>query len=651
MKKLFGKTTAILLTLALLLGVTASGAAGTQSPAAGTAAQVASKAAAPKLPGNITTASSVEQAVEILTKEAPAASATAKTDDGALTQCGGNCGHSPSILIPGIGQSDVYLLDENGNRALDEDGNQISAWPVLIDTDYLIKKLALPLAKMLITQRDNGFTDFAAKTVKEALAQSAIGLDGHPVSNIEVEKYPYSVAACNEQERGKIYNTIPLQDYSAVAGEDHLYFFAYNSFGNNIEIAEELYQMIQQVKRETGHDKVNIIPISLGSTIAVTLFELHPEVKDDLDEVVFIVPALDGSRLVGDLYQGKFSTDNQSLYRDLIPSLVEGYSGYLINVALRLVPKQIVLDLLDKVVDAMRDVMLTNCTMLWGLVPSGDYDALAAEYLADDAHAEIRRQTDIFHQAQLDVRENILTFKESGVDFYDIVDYNFPLYSFVPSSKTCNGDGLIHFDSESIGATSGYINTPLPDGYVQQNTHCTDPSHNHISPERIVDASTGLLPETTFYFLNQDHEGTGRNDVVMKLASEILLYDELKDVHSMPERFPQFNVGRETKWLRRDTLPMAKAIDRSTLAPEDAAELQAAIEQCETMLNTTVVVYDDFTAAQQRLDNILIKIGAIQPPKDDTTGKIATALCKLISDALYQYWGPRGFTDGVDAIG
>ena len=231
------------------------------------------------------------------------------------------------------------------------------------------------------------------------------------------------------------------------------------------------------------------------------------------------------------------------------------------------------------------------------------------------------------------------------------MDYNFPLYSFVPSSKTCNGDGLIHFDSESIGATSGYINTPLPDGYVQQNTHCTDPSHNHISPERIVDASTGLLPETTFYFLNQDHEGTGRNDVVMKLASEILLYDELKDVHSMPERFPQFNVGRETKWLRRDTLPMAKAIDRSTLAPEDAAELQAAIEQCETMLNTTVVVYDDFTAAQQRLDNILIKIGAIQPPKDDTTGKIATALCKLISDALYQYWGPRGFTDGVDAIG
>ncbi|HOU09377.1 MAG TPA: hypothetical protein PL044_00905 [Clostridiales bacterium] len=653
MKKFLIKSAAVIVSLAMLFGVTAAGAgtAPAGKPAAEASAQLP-QAASQAVAGKISTAASVEEAVGILTKgRAPAAKAAEKTDGGVLTQCGGNCGHSPSILIPGIGQSDVYLLDENGNRALDEDGNEISAWPVLIDTDYLIKKLALPLAKMLITQRDNGFTDFAAKTVKEALAQSAIGLDGHPVSNIEVEKYPYSVAACNEQERGKIYNTIPLQDYSKVAGEDHLYFFAYNSFGNNIEIAEELYQMIQQVKRETGHDKVNIIPISLGSTVAVTLFELHPEVKEDLDEVVFIVPALDGSRLVGDLYQGKFSTDNESLYKTLMPSLVEGYTGYLINVALRLIPKQIIFDLLDKVVDAIRDVMLTNCTMLWGLVPGGDYDALAAKYLADDAHAEIRRQTDIFHRAQLNVRENILAFKESGVDFYDIVDYNFPLYSFVPSSKTCNGDGLIHFESESIGATSGYINTPLPDGYVQQNTHCTDPSHNHISPERIVDASTGLLPETTFYFLNQDHEGTGRNDVVMKLATEILLYDELKDVHSMPERFPQFNVGRETKWLRKDTLPMAKAVDQSTLAPEDAAELQAAIEQCEAMLDTTVVVYDEFTAAQQRLDNILIKIGVLQPPEDDTAGKIATALCKLVSDALYRYWGPRGFSDGVDAIG
>jgi hypothetical protein len=229
---------------------------------------------------------------------------------------------------------------------------------------------------------------------------------------------------------------------------------------------------------------------------------------------------------------------------------------------------------------------------------------------------------------------------------FDVVDYNFPLYSFVPSARTCNGDGLIHFNSESLGATSGYINTPLPAGYVQQDTNCSNPgTHDHISPDGIIDASTGLLPETTFYFYNQDHEGTGRNDVIMKLATEILLFDNLSDVHAMPDRFPQFNVGRETKGMRNDQLPAAKRVDQSTLSAEDAAELQAAIDQCEAMLATTVVVYSEFTDAETRLNNILIKIGVRSAPEVDKVSIYAKPICKLLSDALYKYWGPRGFSD------
>ncbi len=284
--------------------------------------------------------------------------------------------------------------------------------------------------------------------------------------------------------------------------------------------------------------------------------------------------------------------------------------------------------------------------MIWGLVPSEDYDELAAKYLSDDAHAEIRRQTDIFHRAQMNSRANIQAFVASGVKVFNVVDYNFPLYSFVPSNKTHNGDGLIHLDSESMGATSGPIDTPLPAGYVQQDIYCTHPGqHNHISPDGIVDASTGVLPEHTFYFYNQDHEGTGRNDVIMKLATELLLYNNLTDVHAMPERFPQFNVGRETKGMRNDQLPAAKRVDQSLLSPEDAAELQAAIDQCEAMLATTVVVYSEFTDAETRLNNILIKIGVRQAPEEDKVEKYAKPICKLLSDAFYICWGPRGFSD------
>ena len=129
------------------------------------------------------------------------------------------------------------------------------------------------------------------------------------------------------------------------------------------------------------------------------------------------------------------------------------------------------------------------------------------------------------------------------------------------------------------------------------------------------------MAETTFFFYKQDHEGTGRNDVIMKLATELLLYDRLSDVHAMPEKFPQFNVGRETKWLRIDFLPKAKEVDRSSLSAEDAAELQGAIEQCESMLDNTVVVHSDYTDAEKRLLDILIKIGVKEAPKEKKLNK------------------------------
>ena len=642
MKRNCMRCTALLIAMALVFSVSAVGLGTLGTAAATTSADVKSAQVSP-----VSTVSTIDEAVAVLNEGVPETTAAAKTGDGALTDCGGNCGHAPSIIIPGIGQSDVYLLDENGNRAKDADGNDINAFPIIIDIDYLVKTLALPLAKMLITQKDNGFTDFAAKAVAKSLEKSAIDLTGQPVSNLELRRFPQSVAASNEEDRREIYNTIPLQDFTKVAGEDHLYFFAFNSFGNNLDAAQELYNFIQQVKAETGHDKVNIVPISLGSTIANTLLEVYPQVKNDLEKIVFIVPALDGSRLVGDLYKGTLNTDDESLYKTLLPSLMEdSYTAYLINIALRIIPKQIILDLVDKIIGALRDVALNNCTMIWGLVPSEDYDELAAKYLSDDAHAEIRRQTDIFHRAQMNSRANIQAFVASGVKVFNVVDYNFPLYSFVPSNKTHNGDGLIHLDSESMGATSGPIDTPLPAGYVQQDIYCTHPGqHNHISPDGIVDASTGVLPEHTFYFYNQDHEGTGRNDVIMKLATELLLYNNLTDVHAMPERFPQFNVGRETKGMRNDQLPAAKRVDQSLLSPEDAAELQAAIDQCEAMLATTVVVYSEFTDAETRLNNILIKIGVRQAPEEDKVEKYAKPICKLLSDAFYICWGPRGFSD------
>lgn len=594
--------------------------------------------------GALSTVSTVQEAVNLLAPEDAAQTKNASPADGVLTECGGNCGHCPTIVIPGISQTETFLLDDNGNRMFTEDGKPMTSYPPTVDVDALVQTLAWPLAKTLITQKDNGFTDVAADVVEDVFSSLATGLDTQPVRNVEVVKYPQSVARCDAHDKSYIYSCIPLQTYSSIAGEDHLYFLAFNSFGNNLEVAQELYDMIQLVKRETGHSKVNLCPISLGATITNSLLEFFPQVYDDINKVVFIVPALDGSAIVSDVFKGNLSLGDEMLYKDLFPSLFGGYLPYAINVALRLLPKQVLLDLLDKVLERLQQCALVNCTVMWSLVPSADYPALAEKYLSDDAHAEVRRQTDIYYQAQQNSRANILKLVDRGIQVFDIVDYNFALYSIAGSYNEINADGVIHLDSTSMGAISGAVNTPLPAGYVQQNTHCTNPAHNHISPDGIVDASTGLLPETTFYFNNQAHEGTARNDVIIKLATELLLSDEIQNVYSMPERYPQFNDSRESKFLIND-LRNAKLIDQSTLAPEDAAELQAAIDECDTVINNTVVDYDAFVQANTRLNNIRYKIGIAQPPKEDKLGDFAEVLLKLTSDALYKYWGAKGFSD------
>ncbi len=567
-----------------------------------------------------------------------------KPNDGLLTQCRGKCGKFPTVIVHGIGQSELYVLDEAGNRKLHANGKPVFAWPIDADMKSIAKSLKRPLIKTLLTQQDKGFSDIAAGAVAGLFAPAATGPDGKPVNKLELVRYPYSVAHCSAEEKSFIYNCVHLDAYAQAAGEDHLYYFAYSSFGNNLEIAAELYAYIQQVKRETGHDKINLVPISLGGTIANALLEFHEEVYDDLNRVVYVVPALDGSRIVGDIYTGNLSFDDISLYKNMFPSFSSGYTGYLMNILIRFLPKEVVHAVLDKAHDALIKNVFVNCTVMWGLVPSDYYPQAAAKLLSGPGHSEIKRQADNYHRARLNSRKNILKLVERGITVFDIADYNVPLYMLAGSWDKCNADGVIHFDSTSMGAAAGLPNTPLPDGYVQQNTYCNNPAHNHISPDGIVDASTGLLPESTFYFRNQQHEGTGRNDVIIKLITELLINNDFTSVYTMPERFPQFNTGREARGFARD-VASAETIDHGALSPANASELQAAIEQAQAMLDNTVVDPDTTLAARERLYGILIKTGNRKPPTVKKRERVYTAICKSLSNALYKHWGPRGFFD------
>ena len=581
---------------------------------------------------------------------------------------GCSCEHNPFIVVPGITDSDVALLDAQGNPVIGSDGKPYVKGGFMIDEDEIIdtalKTLALPLAKMLITQKDNGFTDAVYKTAQSAFWRQATNKDGTPVENLEVVRYEKSFAELTEEEINHLFINIPLRGICDIIGYDHVYYFAFNIIGDPMETARELDQFIQMVKQQTGHDKVNILNASLGASIFTAYAEQYKD-KGDVEKVVNIVALLNGSLILRDLYAGNFDLSDEALYRDFFPAiLANGDSkamGYLVNLLIRVLPRQVLLDTFDAVLNGAMDAMLRHAPNFWAMVPKEDYPALADKWLSGAEYAVMRAKADAFYQAQLNLEDNMLyMIDEKGAEINNVCGYNLKfsdmtnILTMVNSDKTINSDGVIHVQSTALGVTAAPAGQQLPAEYLAAHA-----GSKYISPDKGLDASTCVLPDNTWFFYNQDHEQAGKNAACMNLVGELFTNPDFVNIKSDPARFPQFNIGSDSKEIRRTLLPEAQKVlalyakGEFNISAADLAELNAAIAQAEDALKATIGDQAVAAAATQRLKNILIKIGyrSAPPPavEPDPVKVFFTALLdkvlKAASELTYQIVGPQGYSD------
>ena len=563
---------------------------------------------------------------------------------------------TPSIIIPGIFQSETKYY---------EDGIPTNAEaPFFMDSTIEIVGLALtdalmPISKLLVTQedKDNQAAQAVADILGEALMEkNRCDENGQFVHDVRATKYYDCFADLSSYDREYILDQVPLQKYIDTAGEENLYFFSYASFGNMKSTAQELYDFIQFVKKDSGSDKVNIVPISQGGSVANALMQIYEDnersVAKDINRIVYVVPALDGSTLIGEIYQYGL-IDDEELYTTMLPSLMgEGEMlSYLINVILRIMPNANVNSILDTAVHTLIIDYTRYSTLFWGLCPSGNYEPCREMYLMDDGLEVIREQTDWFYNAQVNRYEYIKKAIADGVEIFDIVDYNVPLYQLVDSWDKVNADGIIQLDSASMGAFSYGVDVKLGEDYVPTHSNCTNPDHDHTDPNGIVDACTGLLPDTTFYFYNQNHEKTAANDVIMKLVTELLVDESFVDVYSKPDKFPQFNVARNSKWLMQDIEEM-KAYDKSKLTEDEIALLDDAIAQAEAQLEVTNVDIDAYNEAERNFYSVYdyIKNKDEAPEAEENSAYLDFSgllgqLFEILSTILYALFGGAGFSE------
>ncbi len=577
----------------------------------------------------------------------------------------------PTIIVPGLFQSETKYYDENGDVALDANGEEYKM-PFFMDTTMEIAGAALqdalkPILSMVVNQEDK--EQQAAHAVADILSETLMGkqkLDetGHFINDIRATEYNDCYRDLSKHDKETIFEHFPLEYYTKHAGEDKLYVFSYASLDNMIDIANKLYDYIQFVKEDSGYDKVNIVPISQGGSVFVALMQIYEQkgrsMADDFVKIVFAVPALNGSTLVGEILEKGLMDDDKELYKEMLPALLgeEDYLGYLINIVLRFLPNADVNNILDIVFDTFIREYAGYSTALWGLCPVENYPGARENYLTDDCMAQIAEQTDWFYNAQLKYKDYLLKAADEGVQIFDIVDYNVPLLRIVDSWDVPS-DGIIQIESTSMGAYGIANNVKLPADYVPTHSNCTDPeNHDHSDPHGLIDPCTALFPETTFYFFEQSHESSASNDVFMKLACSIMMDSNFTSVHSYPDVFPQFNGARKTKNLMKDIDEMQK-YDKSKLSSEDKIELEESIMQATDMLDNTIIDNDEEAAAKTRFyairDKIVDAENGVTEPENPTGEKENTAyldfsyalkdLIYILSELFYILFGGNGFSD------
>lgn len=431
--------------------------------------------------------------------------------------------YTPCIIIPGIGQSKMELLDNEGKKIK-------MAWQLDVDTDAVIKKLKFPMIRSILLRHDLGLCKRMEEVVKDIVEPIATMPDGTMKNNVRVVDYPQSLAECTEAERNYIYRMVPVQHLSHVINEENMYFFAFNSFGSPYKIAADLNDFINMVKAKHNCDKVNLIPISLGGAMSVAYLDAYG--YKDIKRIMYIVPALQGTPIISSLIDMDIDVENAlSLVRFMFPRS----TADMLEKIMGLIPKKLGEKLIISAFKALNESVVLPCGNMWATIPPEKYEALSKKYLCDEKFAELKEQADRYYKAQASFPENVVKMKEDGVGFFCAVGYGLQLMPIVKTDL--NSDGVINTSSASLGAELAPMGKTL-------NLEGRD--SRYISPDGIVDASKSVLPDTVWYFKDQFHDGIAYNDQALNVAAKVLSDDSFTSVYSDP-KYPRYGVKQDNR--------------------------------------------------------------------------------------------------------
>lgn len=446
-----------------------------------------------------------------------------------------------SLMIPSVATTDeeypiIYL--EGFGRDLYSDDNKnpdTQIYPLNFDIKGILSEKLGGILKELPGGFITGNWDVYCDRIYDAVA---------PI--FEDIKLDNNGEASDGSGDGIDMSTIPLPDKRSDYGVRDI-LFRYDWRLSPMIIADDLYAFIERVKEVTGEDKVSLVGRCLGGTVICSYLTKYTEhAEANVDTVVIYNSGTLGMDFFGELYSGKivfnsnevdqfatYAIDHWELFDDPVTSeLVTNLVSFLNEIKML----GISLELFEQSVYNIKDNILPRClrasfgtfSSFWSMVPAKYYEE-AKNYvfggLEEEYKGLIEKTDDYYYNCQLKIEDTLKYLELKGVGVGIISKYNIPNIPLYESSAQ-QGDLLADTYHGSFGATCADYGKVLSKEYINSLE-----DKKYLSADNIIDASTCLFPEKTWFIkdLNHNYFPDSFNPMLLKFIrshGEMTVFDD-----------------------------------------------------------------------------------------------------------------------------
>lgn len=475
-----------------------------------------------------------------------------------------------SLIIPAFSWVDVnesksqipvIRISGDGEALYDSEGNKIFHYKDIAklvsgnneggtDNSELYKSMAktlLPaLTKGLATDNWDDLYSGLETEIGKIFANSLLDENGNVTNNSGL-----SQSRIDEMEYKR--NNSQKGDKGYFAWND--YWFRYDWRLDPMETADDFNSYIKDIKKSTGCEKVGIAATCLGTNIVMAYVAKYG--IEDIQGIGFDGSVVGGAEILSEVVCAKFDVAPPALMRILQD--VEGLGMFSIDeFIMETIDMLVQTGLLEGVISTTETIFYdklvegtTSALALstfytwpnyWACISPEDYES-AKHYVFGEEGSEkrvkyaglIEKLDNYDKKVRRRIPELVQKIKDGGANFGVISKYGYQIIPICASSDVVS-DQFASVKRSSFGATTSSVYETLSDEYIAQKT--AEGKGHYISPDKLIDASTCLTPDSTWFIKGSSHSNWTTYE--LKIMYDVATADRQLTVKDFP--YSQFMV-------------------------------------------------------------------------------------------------------------